>query len=525
MSIRRQLQLSFLLLVLMTTAFVLVVNSTLRRADSEVAVADSFIQIEEKGFALAILATNFRVDPNERRIGQWRNVYGSMGKILAGVEASGRADAFYLDSIARRYREAGLAFERFERLRQGGLDYALITQRRSQAVDEMRANLLQMTDEARLLVSSSMSRAMAEERRATAIAVRLLGALVLFFLAGTMAVSLRITRSLAALGQGVREVEAGNLGRRVDLARRDEFGELAAGFNRMSERLRQSHDRQARQAEALQRANDELEERVRERTEELRTTLAELETRVEERTRELREANQEMEAFSYSVSHDLRAPLRSIEGFSQIILERYEDQVDAQGQDYLRRIRNAVGRMERLIDDILRLSRLSRASMILEEVDLSALAREVVEGLREREPDRTVETTIQPGLSAWADRELLRAILENLIGNGWKFTSKRPDGRVEVGALPGDRDDLFYVRDNGAGFNPAYAHKLFKPFQRLHSEKMFPGTGIGLALVQRIVTRHGGSVRAEGEAGQGATFFFSLPRRDRTHESTALPTG
>jgi light-regulated signal transduction histidine kinase (bacteriophytochrome) len=230
-----------------------------------------------------------------------------------------------------------------------------------------------------------------------------------------------------------------------------------------------------------------------------------------------------MEAFSYSVSHDLRSPLRTIEGFSQIILENYSDKIDERGQDYLQRTRNAVMRMEKLIDDILRLSRLSRVSMIHEMVDLSGLAQSVVAGLREREPDRKVEVAIQPGLTIAGDRELLRAAMENLIGNAWKFTGKKEDARIEVGGLPDDGEVIFYVRDNGAGFNKAYADKLFKPFQRLHSEKEFPGTGIGLALVHRIASRHGGGVRAESEPGQGATFYLSLPAKggayDRTEDS------
>jgi light-regulated signal transduction histidine kinase (bacteriophytochrome) len=289
-------------------------------------------------------------------------------------------------------------------------------------------------------------------------------------------------------------VEAGNLDHRVGLDSRDEFGELAAGFDRMSGRLKASQDRLSLQAEELRRANDDLQA-----------------------------AYKELEAFSYSVSHDLRAPLRTIEGFSQIVLETYEDRLDERGRDYLQRIRRAVVRMEALIDDILRLSRLSRASMVLERVDLTGLAKSVVEGLREQEPDRRVAVDIEDGLAASGDRELLRAVLDNLLGNAWKFTRGREDARIEMGALRGDGEAIFYIRDNGAGFNPAYADKLFKPFQRLHSEREFPGTGIGLALVHRIVARHGGSVRAEGAAGQGATFTFSLPTMESARERTDDP--
>ncbi len=242
----------------------------------------------------------------------------------------------------------------------------------------------------------------------------------------------------------------------------------------------------------------------------LRHLNAELEKRVAERTGELQAANKELEAFSYSVSHDLRAPLRSIDGFSSILLEDYADKLDAEGCDNLGRVRAAAQRMSELIDDLLNLSRCTRAELHREQVDLSALARAVVADLRQREPGRAVELAVADGIVAGGDPRLLRVVLDNLLGNAWKFTGRREHARIEFGAVRRiGRMDCF-VRDNGAGFDAAYAARLFGAFQRLHSSAEFPGSGIGLATVQRIVHRHGGRVWAEGEVDKGATFWFNI---------------
>lgn len=241
---------------------------------------------------------------------------------------------------------------------------------------------------------------------------------------------------------------------------------------------------------------------------------------LESANRELEATNRELEAFSYSVSHDLRAPLRSIDGFSQILLEDYTDVLDEEGANYLGRVRAASQRMGQLIDDLLVLSRMTRTSLRREIVDLSALAQSVADELRERDPNREVEFSIAGGLSGSGDARLLRVTLENLLGNAWKFTSGKEGARIEFGAMQREGSPGFpayFVRDNGAGFDMAYAGKLFGAFQRLHSPEEFEGTGIGLATVQRVIRRHGGAVWAEGEVGRGATFYFTLgngPRRE-----------
>ncbi|UCF13720.1 MAG: PAS domain S-box protein [Thermoplasmatales archaeon] len=227
-------------------------------------------------------------------------------------------------------------------------------------------------------------------------------------------------------------------------------------------------------------------------------------------TVELTAINKELEAFSYSVSHDLRAPLRSIDGFSQALLEDYEDKLDEQGKDYLRRVRKSTQRMGQLIDDMLKLSRLTRSEMHYEEVDLSKLARSVSEQLQKTEPSRNVNFIINDGLTTKGDNHLLQIALENLFGNAWKFTKRQSNAKIEMGKTIEKGKQAFFIRDNGVGFNMKYADKLFVPFQRLHPSDEFPGTGIGLGIVSRIIHKHGGYIWAEAEVGKHATFYFTL---------------
>jgi len=220
--------------------------------------------------------------------------------------------------------------------------------------------------------------------------------------------------------------------------------------------------------------------------------------------------NKELEAFSYSVSHDLRAPLRSIDGFSQALLEDYPDKLDKQGKNYLQRIRSSTQRMGILIDDLLKLSRITRSEMKDEMIDLSTMAHLIIAEFYKIEPERQVEFVIMPDLKARGDGHLMKLLLENLLENAFKYTSRHPQARIEFGSTQVEGKQTFFVRDDGAGFDMTYVDKLFKPFQRLHSDREFPGIGIGLATVQRIINRHSGQVWAEAEIEKGATFYFTL---------------
>jgi PAS domain S-box-containing protein len=231
---------------------------------------------------------------------------------------------------------------------------------------------------------------------------------------------------------------------------------------------------------------------------------------LKQRAAQLESANKELEAFAYSVSHDLRAPLRTIDGFSLALLEDYAGQIPDEGQNYLMRIRTAAQRMAQLIDDLLSLSRVSRAAIEPVTINLSSLAHTVVRDLQQAQPQRIVEIVITPDLIVRGDQRLLRIVLENLLSNAWKFTSKQEYARIEFGAQETDDQRTYYIRDNGAGFDMIYANKLFGTFQRLHANSEFPGIGIGLAIVQRIIQRHRGRVWAEAAIDKGATFYFTL---------------
>jgi PAS domain S-box-containing protein len=240
------------------------------------------------------------------------------------------------------------------------------------------------------------------------------------------------------------------------------------------------------------------------------TDRLQAEEEMKARNAQLENANNELKAFSYSVSHDLRAPLRAIDGFSLALFEDYDDQLDPEGKRYIQRIRAAVGRMGQLIDGMLDLARISHAEMVQDTVDLGGLAREIAADLTGSQPERQVAFTIPPTILVKGDRVLLRVMLENLLSNAWKFTSEKEKAYIEIGVQANGRRAIHFVRDNGAGFDMQHAGKLFGVFQRLHRESEFPGTGVGLATVQRIIHRHGGRIWAEAARGEGATFYFML---------------
>jgi PAS domain S-box-containing protein len=256
--------------------------------------------------------------------------------------------------------------------------------------------------------------------------------------------------------------------------------------------------------------------------EEIHRLNLELEQRVQQRTAQLEATNKEMESFSYSVSHDLRAPLRALRGFTEVLLELHASQLDSRGQDFLRRACSASFQMERLIEDLLKLAQVSRAELQAEEVNLSSLADDIASELAHSDSSRTAQFLIASDCSARGDPRLLRLALDNLLRNSWKFSSKRADARIEFGKIDG-QEPAYFVRDNGAGFDMAYSKRLFGVFQRLHAASEFPGTGVGLATVQRIINRHGGRAWATGAVNQGATFYFTLPNMNGETKTPSRP--
>jgi light-regulated signal transduction histidine kinase (bacteriophytochrome) len=269
-------------------------------------------------------------------------------------------------------------------------------------------------------------------------------------------------------------------------------------------------------AEAAARASLNILEDLNDAQAEIQQLNGELEARVEQRTAELVVANKNLEAFAYSVAHDLRSPLRALSGYSEALTEEYADRLDETGRSYARRITAATERMSALIDDLLLLAQVSRTEMSLEPVDLSAQFSALARELQAREPGRRVRFAIRDGVWVTADRSLIRTVVQNLLENAWKFTAKREEATIEFGTTAAEGAEVCcYVRDNGAGFDHAFINKLFQPFQRLHSVTEFPGSGVGLASVQRIVERHGGRVWAEGAVDRGATFYFTLNAKAR----------
>jgi len=311
-----------------------------------------------------------------------------------------------------------------------------------------------------------------------------------------------VTAPMLAVSRFARAMAAGDLSQRVPPSRLEELGTVAASFNHMAEQLEQSR----RELDVDIQRREEVE-----RT--LRASEQHLEALVTERTQALVLANKKLESFSYSVSHDLRSPVRVIHGFATILVDQYAARLDDDGRRYLDRILRATRRMSGLIDSLLCLAQVNRRELKVEPVDLAELAQDVLRDLHAAHPGPAIDVQIGPDLSTCADPVLMHQLLQNLLGNAWKYTNHTSEPRIELGRACLDGQDTFYVSDNGVGFDMAYASKLFGVFERLHSDPEFEGTGVGLAIVAHIIERHGGRVWAEAAVGKGATFYFTLPER------------
>jgi signal transduction histidine kinase len=401
-------------------------------------------------------------------------VDGPASSILASLRSQGEASHRLFGEIDTATADGG-----------GVVDE---TQRRFEAQLASRILILQQNSlvDAEQLIEDAGARIDATQRRV--VAVTGVGLLVMAVLTGLAAWLFRrdVLQPIARLELATREVAAGNWSFELDVGSADELGDMARHFDAMTRALRDSF------------------------------------SRLEVSNRELLGLNQELESFSYSVSHDLRSPLRSMDGFSLALLEDYGDQLDDEARDSLQRIRGASQRMGRLIDELLGLARVTRAELKIQDVDLSAIAEEIASALSKAQPERRVRWEIEPGIVVRGDRELLAIALQNLLDNAWKFTGKVDEGVIRVGMRQEEGKPVCFVSDNGAGFDMAYASRLFGAFQRLHHEVDFPGTGVGLAIVQRVMRRHGWSLGAQAALGQGATFYFrptepNDERREQDH--------
>jgi len=320
--------------------------------------------------------------------------------------------------------------------------------------------------------------------------IALLGLFVLVVL--IVLLTLYLTRNLTRLEKAAMALQQGKLDTRIEIHENNEVGDLSRAFNQLAEHLQESQQQIEQEQKKLENEK----------------TL--LETRVKSRTRELEYAIKELESFSYTVSHDLRAPLRHIDGFSHAIQEEYSDVLDGTGNLYLEKVRSATKRMGILIEDLLKLARVGRHELNITEVNLSALSQAIITKYKQVHPERVVDINIEPATLVNGDRQLLEIVLENLLGNAWKYTKNKEQAVISFGTRLVKNETIYYVRDNGVGFNIKYAGKIFKPFERLHSATEFEGTGIGLATVERVVHHHHGRVWAESEEGMGTTMFFTL---------------
>jgi len=381
---------------------------------------------------------------------------------LTGARGADRADAA-LDDASRRF-EAQLLSQ-------------LVTYQQESFTDAFR-----LTDVATARIDDAQQRVLIVILAGLALIASIMVGASWFLRRGVLA-------PIAGLQQATRQVAAGNWNFILGIRGDDEIGELSKNFDAMTKSLRESF------------------------------------AQIERSNQDLATVNEELEAFSYSVSHDLRGPLRSMDGFSLVLLEDYGDKLDAEGKDALERIRGASQRMGALIDDLLRLSRVTRAELNVTRVDLSAIAREIADAIDREQSGRSVEWAIEPGLSVRADPALMRIAMLNLLQNAWKFTGRTDSPVIRVGALERDAKTVYFVADNGVGFDMAHADSLFGAFQRLHHAGDFPGTGIGLAIVQRIIRRHDGEIWAEAKQGEGATFFFSVKEAEHGSDDQDHPAG
>lgn len=492
MKIKNALTLSSLVFVIFLLAIGLLMVYSFRQINREVKESYKATQLIKDMFELNIVTYEYLIHREKRMQQQWKLKYNSSGELLRSMIKEDIHSEYptIMVSLIKDYEELGNLFSRIlvnfnkskrliaENKPQEEIDITLAIEERLNAQALMRSQ--NITTKVFKFSDIVKQRIIQTQQRAILVALFSIIGFAVFASCVSFFAIRAITRPINALIKGAERIGKGHLEYHVNIKTKNEIGTLAASFTSMAGRLKE--------------ANEELEQRVIQRT-------AELET-----------ANKELESFSYSVSHDLRAPLRAISGFSEMLVEDYGDKLDSDGRHQLEVIRSSVRDMGQLIDDLLAFSRLGRKEMSVSVIDMSALVQEVFKKLQLAPEASKARLKAEELAPACGDLAMIREVFFNLLSNAFKFSKPQKTPVIEVGSRIEGEEQIYSVRDNGVGFDMKYADKLFRVFQRLHRTEEFEGTGIGLALVQRIIYRHGGRVWAEGKVNQGATFYFSLPR-------------
>ena len=497
MNIKNKLYISAGISIVLVLILVSLVFVTSGRIAKENEKHQLLMDVYKSVSELDIVTYDYLLHREKRMEHQWNIKHDSLGEILDGL-----AEEEGLKSIRADYATLGNLFsqvtenyrERQKSIQEGTSQKQIdaITGLEERLVTQLLITSHSIITDASILAEEAHTEATETQRVASNLTVILMIVLAIAITTSSLIIARSISKPLTRLADYSRRVGEGEYTADIEIKGKDEVASVASDVKSMVGQLRKHREH--------------LEELVEERTSDLKARTTEL----ERANTDVAAINKELEAFAYSVSHDLRAPLRSIDGFSQALMEDYPDKLDEQGKGYLQRVRSAAQRMGILIDDLLSLSRVTRSEMRRETVNLSAIAQSIAEELQETQPKRQVDFVIVPGLTTNGDSQLLHQLMENLLGNAWKFTGQHPKAKIEFGTSQVDGKETFFVRDDGSGFDMTYADKLFGVFQRLHSQDDFPGTGVGLATVQRIAQRHGGQVWAEGKLEEGATFYFTL---------------
>ena len=502
MQVRQKLQLNIAFSVAAAALVILVLAFAMYRISRAVEATDIARAIITDAFERLTLRNDYVQSGTERAKIQWLWKHDLIKRQLAAAAKIFRdpADQEIIGKMIADQESIGRIF-------------SAIVNNRAKANDPARMSRLLQENEERLITQLNRviygevlrARQLHESSREDFVStLRLAGwgiaIILILVMAAAIINSWTMGRSIAErirrLGDGAAMIGGGNLDRRIEVKGEDELAELSRAFNAMTSKLRGSYDNLENEIGERKKA----EGAIRELNDDLTAKNVQLET-----------VNREMESFIYSVSHDLRQPLRAIASFSQMVQKSLQGGLCEKDKHHLARVVDNAAKMNDLIDDMLKLSRISRQEIKPTQIDMTRMAETVVSGIRETQPARRADIAIGAGLTAVADQGLMTAVLENLIGNAWKFSAKVENARIEFGAVKREKQTVYFVKDNGVGFDPEHAKDMFKPFHRLHSESEFDGTGIGLSIVERIVVRHGGEVWAEGCIGKGATVFFTLP--------------